>query len=63
MTNKVYNLTDFEKEMLIHYFLHHMPMSQRYDLMEDLPKIYHKLTGVKPKFWTETIIEKENDNA
>ena len=53
MHNKVDNLTNFERDLLIHWFMHKMDMEQRYDLMEDLPKIYFKMTGVKAKLWTK----------
>ena len=61
MNNRVDNLTGFERDMLIHWFMYKMPMDQRYELMEDLPKIYFKLTGVKPVIWKETTKENNND--
>lgn len=50
---KLNNLSYFEKDLLINWFLYHMSMEQRYDLMENFPKIYFKMTGVKPKVWDE----------
>lgn len=51
--NKVENLTNFEKDLLIQWFLYQMEFNQRVDLMENFPKVYFKLTGVKPKVWDE----------
>ena len=51
--NKTENLTDFEKNLLIQWFLYQMEFNQRVDLMESFPKIYYKLTGVKAKVWQD----------
>lgn len=51
---KVDNLSTFEKELLLYWFFHQMSMEQRYDMMENFPMIYFKLTGVKAKIWKET---------
>lgn len=51
--NKVENLTNFEKDLLIQWFLYQMEFEQRVDLMENFPKVYFKLTGVKAKVWNE----------
>ena len=51
--NKVDNLTNFEKDLLIQWFLYQMEFNQRVDLMETFPKIYFKLTGVKPNVWNQ----------
>jgi hypothetical protein len=51
---KVDNLTTFEKELLLYWFFYQMSMEQRYDMMENFPMIYFKLTGVKAKIWKET---------
>ncbi len=61
MDNKVENLTNFEKNLLVQWFMYKMDWSERQDLMENFPMIYYKMTGVKAPIWKETT--KENDNA
>ena len=61
--NHLNELTMFEKDLLLLWFMHHMPMDQRHKMMLELPNIYWKLTGVKSELWTKTIIKKEHDHA
>lgn len=63
MENKLNSLTSFEKDILLHWFLHHMEMNQRYDLMENFPKIYFKMTGVKAKIWKEENTNERNSEV
>jgi hypothetical protein len=59
--DKVENLNNFEKDILIKWFMYHMQWHDRVELMENLPMVYFKMTGVKAPIWKETT--KENDNA
>lgn len=47
------SLNGFEKDIVLQWFMYKMPMDQRYEMMENFPMVYYKLTGVKPKLWTE----------
>lgn len=42
---KVENLGSFEKEELLRWFLHWMPMDRRSELMRRYPEHYNKLMG------------------
>jgi hypothetical protein len=53
MDNKVENLTNFEKNLLVQWFMYKMDWSERQDLMENFPMIYYKMTGVKAPLWKE----------
>lgn len=37
------NLTGLDKEMLLNWFLYHMPMEQRRRLMREMPVVYNKV--------------------
>ena len=41
----VENLTDFEANMVLSWFLHHVSMDDRIKLMRTMPLIYNKLVG------------------
>jgi len=53
MNDKVENLTNFEKNLLVQWFMYKMDWSERQDLMENFPMIYYKMTGVKAPLWKE----------
>jgi len=38
-------LNGFEKDILLEWFLHFMPMEQRGKLMRELPQTYNKVCG------------------
>jgi hypothetical protein len=58
MDNRVENLSNFEKNLLVQWFMYRMEWSERKDLMENFPMIYYKMTGVKAPIWKE---EKANN--
>lgn len=56
MSDEIPNLGSFEKDLLLRWFLYHMPMggpdekpeptkATRYELMRQFPAIYNKLCG------------------
>jgi hypothetical protein len=53
MDNKVENLTNFEKNLLVQWFMYKMDWNERQDLMENFPMIYYKMTGVKAPLWKQ----------
>lgn len=58
MENNVENLTNFEKNLLVQWFMYKINWSDRQDLMENFPMIYYKMTGVKAPIWKQ---EKTNN--
>jgi hypothetical protein len=58
MDSNVEKLTDFEKNILIKWYMYHLQWHDRMELMENFPKIYYKMTGVQASMWTG---EKNND--
>ena len=53
MDNKVETLTNFEKNLLVQWFMYKIDWSERQELMENFPMIYYKMTGVKAPIWKE----------
>ena len=53
MDNKVENLTNFEKNLLVQWFMYKIEWKERQDLMENFPMIYYKMTGVKAPIWKQ----------
>lgn len=45
MTDGIKNLTDYQKDQLLHFFFHYMPMEQRERLMAELPRCYNAACG------------------
>lgn len=43
---KIDKLSEFERETLLRFFLHTMPMPQRLRVMAEMPVIYRKMLGL-----------------
>lgn len=40
-----FNLKSYEVDTALEFFMYHMPMDQRRQLMSEFPEIYNKLVG------------------
>lgn len=51
MLPKLDKLTDFDKNLLLYWFFHHLEMDQREKMMMTLPLQYGKAMGNGPHDW------------
>lgn len=54
-----YDLKSYEVNTVLEFFMYHMPMEQRRELMKEFPEIYNKL--VNKTIVTSTKINQETD--
>jgi hypothetical protein len=56
-----FNLKSYEVNTALEFFMHHMPMEQRHQLMTEFPEIYNKLVNKTIVTSVKVNQEKNND--